>query len=82
MKNLTKRELEILELLIEGRSNREIAETLFISAHTVKSNLEAIYQKFGIHNRVLLALSYAKMKNIIVATVQQFSTAIQMKLSC
>ena len=41
---------------MEGLSNKEIAAKLFISVHTVKANLEHIYEKLNISNIVLLAL--------------------------
>lgn len=63
MENLTKREHDIIKLLVLGKSNHQIAEELFISVHTVKASLERIYDKTGIHSRVLLALSYAKQYN-------------------
>lgn len=49
--NLSYRELQILECLVEGKSNQEIAETVFLSLDTVKSHLKNIYQKLGVHNR-------------------------------
>ena len=60
MKKLTNREKQIAELLLKGMNNREIAKTLFISIHTVKANLENIYEKYNIHNRVSLALFILK----------------------
>lgn len=60
MKSLTKREQEVVDLLLEGKTNREIAERLFLSFHTVKAVLEKIYDKVGIHNRVLLAIYFFK----------------------
>jgi len=48
---LTKREIEILSLLLTRLSNHEIAEKLFISTETVKRHLYNIYQKFGVANR-------------------------------
>ena len=66
MKNLTKRELEILDLLSKGFSNRKIGENLCISTHTVKASLESIYEKLDIHNRVQVSIYYVfnyKIKN-------------------
>lgn len=60
MKNLTKREIEVVNLLTKGLSNAEIAEELIISKHTVKSILESIYDKLDLHNRVLVAVYAAK----------------------
>ena len=60
MKKLTQREIQIVELLAEGLSNKEIAAKLFISVHTVKANLEHIYEKLNINNRVLLAVYWLK----------------------
>ena len=62
MKNLTERELQVAELLVQGLSNKEIASTLFISIHTVKAILEHIYEKLNINNRVLLAVYLSKLK--------------------
>ncbi|MCB9032827.1 MAG: response regulator transcription factor [Chitinophagales bacterium] len=51
---LTERELEILNRISEGYSNKKIAEQLFISAFTVKRHIENIYQKLQTHNRIEL----------------------------
>ncbi len=48
---LTKREIEIFELLIKGKTNKEIAQELFISVETVKWHLSNIYQKLDVKNR-------------------------------
>ncbi len=48
---LTPRELEILQLLAFGHTNRRIGEELFISPDTVKTHLEHIYQKLGANDR-------------------------------
>ena len=47
---LTTREKEILALIVEGKSNPEIARALIISTHTVKAHIESIYRKLGVHN--------------------------------
>ncbi len=48
---LTNRQLEIVTQLLEGQSNREIAESLKISEGTVKVHLNSIYKKLNISNR-------------------------------
>jgi DNA-binding CsgD family transcriptional regulator/ligand-binding sensor protein len=56
---LTAREMDVLELLIQGCSNREISERLFISVHTVKNHITNIFQKIGVNDRSqLIALVY------------------------
>ena len=49
---LTEREREVLRHLADGRSNREIADALFIGEATVKTHLGNIYEKLGVANRV------------------------------
>jgi LuxR family maltose regulon positive regulatory protein len=48
---LTPREIEVLELLAAGLTNREIADRLVISAETVKKHTGNIYGKLGVSNR-------------------------------
>jgi RNA polymerase sigma factor (sigma-70 family) len=48
---LTEREREVLDLLAQGMTNKEISEVLFISANTVKRHLKAIFEKLDIHTR-------------------------------
>ena len=47
----TGREQDVLELLVAGRSNREIAQTLHVSESTVKNHLHALYSKLGVESR-------------------------------
>lgn len=49
--SLTRKELEVLARLAEGRSNREIAAALFVTQATVKSHLAHIYVKLGVAGR-------------------------------
>lgn len=55
---LTKRELEILELLAAGHKNTDVADKLFISGATVKKHVENIYAKLQFHSRVDLVNWY------------------------
>lgn len=48
---VTKRELEILELIAQGLSNREIAEKLFVSENTVKTHSSRLFDKLGAKRR-------------------------------
>ena len=48
---ISKREYEVLELLAEGHSNREIAESLVVSPNTVKSHLGRLYEKLEVSRR-------------------------------
>ena len=51
-RGLTDRELEVLLVLARGRSNREIAEALGISAKTVGHHVQHVYEKVGVRSRV------------------------------
>ncbi len=57
---LTPREREILELIARGASNRQIADGLYISTHTVKTHLHNIFQKIDVTGRLQAALWAAK----------------------
>jgi DNA-binding NarL/FixJ family response regulator len=59
--SLTQREHDILALLAEGRSNREIAGRLYLSEKTVKAHLAAIFRKLGVTNRTQAAMMAVQM---------------------
>jgi DNA-binding NarL/FixJ family response regulator len=59
---LTPREYEVIELLIAGRANREIATTLGVETKTVKSHVGRLLQKFGVPNRVALTVRALEMQ--------------------
>jgi DNA-binding NarL/FixJ family response regulator len=59
--SLTQRENDILGLLSEGRSNREIAQALYLSEKTVKAHLAAIFRKLGVTNRTQAAMAAVSM---------------------
>ena len=64
---LTDREREVLSLIGNGATNREIAKTLIISEHTVKSHLRSILNKLNVHNRQQAAV-YAERAGLIIET--------------
>lgn len=49
---LTKREIEVLTLVVQGRSSKEVADALFVSKRTVDFHLANIYDKLHVSNRV------------------------------
>lgn len=53
---LTPTEFQVLRLIGQGKSNDEIAESLFISKNTVRSHIKSIYAKLNTHSRLQLAL--------------------------
>ena len=54
------REINIIELIADGLSNKEIAAKLFLSEGTVRNYLSQILEKLGLHNRTQLAVFYYK----------------------
>ncbi|HZK19163.1 MAG TPA: helix-turn-helix transcriptional regulator, partial [Treponemataceae bacterium] len=52
--DISEREKEIISLLLQGKSNIEIGNSLFISVNTVKSHLKNIYKKMSLKNRLQL----------------------------
>jgi DNA-binding NarL/FixJ family response regulator len=54
--DLTPREVEVLELLARGLDNHQIAETLFLSQHTVKNHVSSILTKLQVENRIQAAV--------------------------
>ena len=61
---LSEREIEILKILTEGLSKKQIAEKLFISHHTVDSHIRKIYDKLGVHTSCAAVAKVIK-ENII-----------------
>ncbi len=51
---LSEREVEIVNLVIKGTTNNDIAESLFISVNTVKTHIKNIYKKLSVSNRIQL----------------------------
>ncbi len=55
--DLKERELEVLQLLVKGRSNKEIGSTLFISEDTVKAHLKTLFAKLAVQDRTTAAIT-------------------------
>lgn len=64
---LTEREIEVLRLVAQGRTNTQIAAELCITEHTVKAHLAKILGKLGLDNRVQLA-AYAMQRGLASAS--------------
>jgi DNA-binding CsgD family transcriptional regulator len=66
---LTKREIEVLQLVIEGKSSKEVADQLYVSKRTVDFHLANIYSKLSVSNR-LQAFREATRRGLLTATPQ------------
>jgi DNA-binding CsgD family transcriptional regulator len=58
---LTQRELQILQLIADGKTNKEIAATYFVELSTVKTHVNNIYAKLSVSNRVQARFKYLEM---------------------
>jgi DNA-binding CsgD family transcriptional regulator len=65
--NLTRREVEVLSLVLEGKSSREVASALFCSKRTIDFHLARIYEKLQVSNRVQ-AMRRATLLGLVEAT--------------
>ena len=54
--HLTSRELEVLSLIVEGKSNPQIAKELYVSTNTIKSHVNGILNKLSVNDRVQAAV--------------------------
>lgn len=70
---ITSREVEIIRLVAEGLTNKEIADQLFLSAHTVTTHRKNIMHKLGVNNTAGLVL-FAIRNNIITPNHFLFNT--------
>jgi ATP/maltotriose-dependent transcriptional regulator MalT len=59
---ISQREKEIVLLLLKGKSNKEIEDTLFIAMGTVKNHIYSIYQKIGVKNRAQLITFFKNLQ--------------------
>lgn len=60
MNGLTKREVEVIELLLQGLSNKEIGNKLFVSESTIKTHLWNVFKKRGVKKRAELVFQVMK----------------------
>jgi DNA-binding NarL/FixJ family response regulator len=63
---ITRREREVVEKLLEGNSDRQIAEELYISPRTVDTHLRSVFRKCGVGSRMQLtrlASTYGELRN-------------------
>lgn len=66
--DLSKKELEVIYILADGLSNKEISEQLFVSVETVKSHLNSIYSKLAVRSRAQAAILASKVKSDSLAS--------------
>lgn len=69
VETLSKREIEVLQLIAEGLSNKEIASKLFVGLHTIKWHTGNIYGKLNVNSRTQ-AVAKARLLNIIPSEVK------------
>jgi two-component system nitrate/nitrite response regulator NarL len=67
---LTRRELQVVQALGDGRTNKEIATQLAMSEHTVKHHLGKIFDRVGVHSRLELVM-FATHKGLVAASDQK-----------
>lgn len=60
--DLTKAERRVAELLVEGLTNKEIANLLELSLATVKNHVASIFRRTGIHSRTRLIVAVSRAK--------------------
>jgi DNA-binding NarL/FixJ family response regulator len=66
----SEREYRVIELVAEGRKNKEVAEVIGTTEHVVKNYLRVIYDKLGLWNRVELALWHESRRGASVMLIQ------------
>jgi len=76
MNILSEREREVIKLIGEGASNREIAETLIISEHTVKAHLRSTLNKLNLRNRQQMAAYAVRHKIVTRADEDEYSDTL------
>ncbi|MFF5499800.1 LuxR C-terminal-related transcriptional regulator [Streptomyces aquilus] len=80
-RGLTRSELGVVRLIAQGATNREAAERLFVSPHTVNTHLRHAFEKLGVRSRVQLARLYAREIDAAGAPVRTLSSQAAMGVS-
>jgi two-component system response regulator DevR len=76
---LTRRELEVLRL-VEGRSNRQVAELLWVTDETVKFHLANIYRKLGVSSRSE-AVAWARLNGLLESEAEYGATGARVPIA-
>ncbi|HKL80742.1 MAG TPA: response regulator transcription factor, partial [Mobilitalea sp.] len=63
---LSPREIEIVKLISEGLSNKEIGEKLYLTNGTVRNHISTILEKTGLEHRTQIAVQYLKRKGSVL----------------
>lgn len=68
---LTKREIDVLRLMVDGKTNNEIAELLNVTHHTAKAHVSSIIHKFKVKTRLEAAMFAYRNGYIVTANHRQ-----------
>jgi DNA-binding CsgD family transcriptional regulator len=68
VETLSRREIDVLRLMADGRSNQEIAQVLVVALNTVKMHVKHIYRKLGVKKRVQ-AVAQAQLLGLLATTM-------------
>lgn len=71
--SLSQRENEILDLILEGKTNLEMANTLYVSDHTIKTHIHNIYSKLAISSRFELIKLINLIREIVISSLNNVS---------
>jgi DNA-binding NarL/FixJ family response regulator len=71
LSGLTERELDVLELIVHGKSNKDIADILNITIHTVKIHVGNIIQKMGVEDRTQAAIKALQQRLVKMPELSQ-----------
>ena len=71
---MTKRELQIAQLICQGLGNEQIADELNIRLGTVKTHIRNIYRKTWVHNKIAMLLRFVEDTNDLLPTSSQYGS--------